>query len=99
MRVIPMMWGAVRDAMRWGGLTLRQFVPVYEKELAVKQCVDVARIKSALNQHILPMLGDRRLWSLKREDGVGYIAHRRAEEAAEGTIEREWGVLMRRLNL
>jgi len=81
------------------GVTLRQFVPVYMKELAVNQCVDVARITTALNRHILPMLGDRRLGSLKRENGIDYIAHRREEGAAEGTIEREWAVLMRVLNL
>src|SRR6266513_2725758 len=93
-----MMWGVLGVAMRWRGLTLRQFVPVYEKELVVKQCVDLARIQSALN-HILPMLGDRRLRSLKRKDGVDYIAHRREERAEEGTIEREWSVIMRVLNL
>src|SRR2546426_2367983 len=81
------------------GVTLREFVPVYMKELAVNQRVDVGRIKSALNRHILPMLGERRLGSLKREDGVDYIAHHREEGAAEGTIEREWAVLMRVLNL
>jgi len=78
---------------------VREFVPLYRKELEVTQCVDLARIMTALNRHILPMLGDRRLRSLKREDGIDYIAHRREEGAAEGTIEREWAVLMRVLNL
>ena len=81
------------------GMTLRQFVPIYMKELAVNQCVDVARIRTALNCHILPILGERRLGSLKREDGIDYIAHRRDERAADGTIEREWAVLMRVPNL
>src|SRR2546422_156089 len=80
-------------------MTVREFVPLYRKELAVTQCVDLARNMTALNRHILPMLGDRRLRSLKREDGIDYIAHRREEGAAEGTIEREWAVLMRVLNL
>jgi len=90
-------WAERATPRRWR--TLRQFVPVYMKELAVNKCVDVARIMTALNRHILPMLGDRRLRSLKREDGIDYIAHRRDEGAAEGTIEREWAVLMRVLNL
>lgn len=90
----------IRDG--WAGLfgvTLQQFVPVYLKELAVNQCVDVARIRTALDGHILPRLGERRLSSLKREDGIDYIAQRREEGAAEGTIEREWAVVMAVLNL
>src|SRR5207302_825417 len=88
----------VEEAIRPRTLTLAQFVPTYEKEMAVNQRVDTARNITALTLHILPFLGDRVLAFLKKEDGIDYIGHRRKEGAAEGTIEREWAVLMAVLN-
>ncbi len=88
----------VEEAKRPRAMTFAQAVPLYEKELAINQRIDVARTKSILDLHLLPFLGERTLPSLKKEDGLDYIAHRRKEGAAEGTIEREWAVLMAVLN-
>src|SRR5205823_6172715 len=60
--------------------------------------VDAKRNLSALRLHIVPFFGHRLLRSLRKEDGVDYIAHRRQQGAAEGTIEREWAALMAVLN-
>jgi integrase len=88
----------VDAAGRSPDMTVAKFVPVYERELAVNQRVDVSRNRTALALHIVPFLGHRLLLTLKKEDGFDYIAHRRQEGAAEGTIEREWAVLMALLN-
>ena len=88
----------VDSAGRPADMTVAQFVPIYEREMAVNQRVDVARNTTALTLHLVPFLGERLLLTLKKEDGFDYIAHRRQEGAAEGTIEREWAVLMALLN-
>ena len=88
----------VDTAGRPPDMTVSQFVPTYEREMAVNQRVDKARNKTVLDLHLVPFLGDRPLISLKKEDGLDYIVHRRKEGAAEGTIEREWAVLMALLN-
>jgi integrase len=88
----------VDSAGRPADMTVSQFVPVYKREMMVNQRVDPSRNKSVLDVHIVPFFGDRPLISLKKEDGLDYIVHRRKKLAAEGTIEREWAVLMALLN-
>jgi hypothetical protein len=45
------------------------------------------------------LVGSKRLADLRLEDGLAYLEKRRAEHAAEGTIERECALLMAVLNL
>jgi integrase len=79
--------------------TLRAFLPTYWQALRVKNRVDLRRPEIILETHLLPRFGDRLLDSLTPEDGQEYIAARLDAKAAPGTIQKEWGVLMRILNL
>ena len=80
------------------GLTFAQFVPKYLDRLHGKALMAIDRPSTILTRHLIPFFGLRPLHSLKLEDGVAYIAHRRAETAADGTIRRECGVLLGLLN-
>jgi integrase len=79
--------------------TLRAFLPTYWQALRIKNRVDLRRPEIILETHLLPRFGDRLLDSLTPEDGQEYIAARLDAKAAPGTIQKEWGVLMRILNL
>ena len=79
--------------------TLRDFLPIYWQALRVKNRVDLRRPEIILETHLLPRFGHRLLDSLTPEDGQEYIAARLDAKAAPGTIQKEWGVLMRILNL
>lgn len=85
------------DAMTTG-LTFAQFVPKYLDLLNGKALAALDRPRTILTRHLVPFFGIRPLQSLKLEDGVAYIAHRRAKMAADGTIRRECGVLLGLLN-
>ncbi len=74
-------------------------LPLYWQALEVKKVVDKERPQAILETHLLPRFKDRRLDSLTAQDGLGYILDRQRQGAAAGTIEREWKVLMRILNL
>lgn len=80
------------------GLTFAAFVPKYLAKLTNKNLIALDRPKTILNRHLLPFFGSLQLNSLRLEDGVTYVAHRRAQGAADGTIERECGVLLGLLN-
>jgi len=79
-------------------LTFKEFAPIYLKHLAVKQRIAAYRNDSALRCHLTPWFGTFTLRSIRLENGIGYIEHRRKEGAAEGTIERECAVLSALLN-
>jgi hypothetical protein len=53
----------------------------------------------AVRLHLLPFCGLKRLDERRLEDGLAYLEHRRAQGAADGTIEGECAVLMAILNL
>lgn len=80
------------------GITFAAFVPKYLAKLRGKNLIAFDRPKTILNRHLLPFFGSRPLDSLRLEDGVAYVAHRRTQEAADGTIKRECGVLLGLLN-
>ena len=80
------------------GLTFAEFVPKYLAKLTSKKLQAMDRPTTLLHRHLVAFFGVRPLRSLKLEDGIAYIAHRRAQEAADGTIERECGVLLGLLN-
>ena len=75
------------------------FVPTYLQYLRAKRRDSDQRNEKALNLHLLPHFGQKCLADLRLEDGLVYLEKRRAEHAAEGTIERECAVLMAVLNL
>lgn len=80
------------------GLTLAEFAPKYLDKLASKQLMALDRPTTILHRHLVPFFGLRPLRSLKLEDGIAYMAHRRAQGAADGTIKRECGVFLGLLN-
>ncbi len=80
------------------GLTLAEFTPKYLAKLQSKGLRALDRPTTILHRHLVPFLGLRALRSLKLEDGIAYVAHRRTQGAADGTIERECGVLLGLLN-
>ena len=75
------------------------FVPTYLQYLKAKRRDSDQRNEKALNLHLIPQFGSKRLVDLRLEDGLLYLEKRRAEHAAEGTIERECAVLMAVINL
>ncbi len=79
--------------------TLTNFLPTYWQTLNIHNRIDLRRPAIILNTHLLPRFGDRPLASLTAEDGLSYIAARLDAGAAPGTVRKEWGVLMRILNL
>jgi hypothetical protein len=79
--------------------TFSVFVPTYLQYLRAKRRDSDQRNKKALNLHLIPHFGSMRLADLRLENGLAYLEKRRAENAAEGTIERECAVLMAVLNL
>ena len=79
--------------------TFRTFLPTYWQTLKIHHRIDLRRPAIILNTHLLPRFGDRPLDSLTAEDGLSYIAARLDAGAAPGTVRKEWGVLMRILNL
>ncbi len=80
------------------GPTLRDILPIYWQTLEVQKA-DQDRPRAIVENHVLPRFGDRPLNSLTAEEGLTYVLERQRQGAAAGTIEREWGVLMRLLNL
>lgn len=82
------------------GPTLNDVLPLYWKQFTIDRRIDDKRNRIAIDRHLLPFFGAISLGNLTYETGQDYILHRRNEDnAADGTIKREWGVLMRILNL
>jgi hypothetical protein len=79
--------------------TFEEFLPTYFQYLRAKRRDADNRNELAVRLHLLPFFGRKRLSEIRLEDGLAYLETRRSEEAAEGTIERECGVLMAILNL
>ena len=79
--------------------TLHEFLPTYWQTLKIQKRIDLRRPAIILNTHLLPRFGTRPLDTLSAEDGLAYITARLEAGAAPGTIRKEWGVLMRILNL
>ena len=79
--------------------TLRDLVPLFWQSFDVKNRVDRVRPKGILDNHIVPIFGERPLVSLTPKEGLDYIIKRQLANASAGTIRREWQVLMRLLNL
>lgn len=97
-QILTAIQSQVGGASGAAGLTVAEFSPKYLAKLQSKGLRALDRPTTIVQRHLLPFFGLRPLRSLKLEDGIAYIAHRRAQEAADGTIERECGVLLGLLN-
>jgi len=80
-------------------VALKHMKPIYLAELKNAGRVDLARPEQILDDYLIPYFKSKPLADLKYTDGQGYIDWRRQSGAKDGTIAREWGVLMRILNL
>jgi hypothetical protein len=78
---------------------LRDLLTLFWDSFAVKKRVDRVRPTGILENHLLPVFGDRPVSSLTPTDGLDYVSKRQQAGASAGTIRREWQVLMRLLNL
>lgn len=74
-------------------------VALYWSAFKAKGRIDAARPKGIIEQYLMPALGRYRLHQLTARDGLAYVRERQRQQASPGTIQREWQVLMRILNL
>lgn len=79
--------------------TLRDIQRLYWDEFHLKNRVDTQRPRGIIENHLLRIFPDTLLTELTYADGIAYQTQRKAEGANLGTLEREWGVFMRLLNL
>ena len=80
------------------GPTFDQFAGHYLDFLRSKKLKDLGRPTTILTKHLVPFFGSLPLVSLQLAHGLQYLEQRRAQFAAEGTIERECTVLLGMLN-
>jgi integrase len=85
-------------AQQMGGPTFEQFAGHYLSFLRSKKLRDLGRPTTILTKHLVPFYGSIPLIALQLDHGLRYLEHRRAQQAAEGTIERECNVLLGLLN-
>ncbi len=76
------------------GPTFAEFAGDYLKFKLSRKLADPDRPQVAVLQHLVPVLGHRPMRALSLNDGLDYLAHRRREGAAEGTILKECNELM-----
>jgi integrase len=79
--------------------TLRDMIPIYEAKFKSEKKIDWKRSKGIIDKHLIPFFGDKRLSEFRDSDGDAYINSRKAASAADGTVNREFRILMRLLNL
>ncbi|MDI3467449.1 MAG: hypothetical protein OJF50_006270 [Nitrospira sp.] len=81
-------------------ITFSDFIPTYlqRMELRKRLTTEWCR-KYVITPHLTPHFGSLRLRDIRLLHGEAYIAKRRAEGAADGTIERECVVLSAIMNL
>ena len=75
-----------------------EFSSRYMAYLEAKKLKALDRPRTILTRHLVPHFGSMPLKKLRMDHGLSYLAKRRAEGAAEGTIARECGVLQAALN-
>lgn len=80
-------------------LALDALLPLFWQSFDLDNRIDHKRPQQIIEQHLAPFFQGRALDTLRYEDGIAYQAQRKAAGAAMGTIQREWTVLMRILNL
>ena len=80
-------------------VTLVDVLPTYWDTMRIQGRVELSRPQVIIDQHLLPFFQETKLADLRAQDGLNYIKYRQEKGAADGTILREWGVLLRILNL
>ena len=78
--------------------TFDQFAGQYLAFLRSKKLKDMARPTTIVTKHLVPFFRGLPLSSLQLDHGLRFLEHRRSQQAAEGTIERECTVLLGLLN-
>lgn len=82
---------------RTGGTTIAEFKQSYLVELKERGVVDLRRPERVLDTYLIPAF-PQPMQSISYSDGQAYIAKRRKDGAANGTIAREWTILLSLLN-
>lgn len=80
-----------------GGTTMADFQASYLSELKERGVVDLNRPERVLETYLIPAF-PQALQDIKYSDGQAYIAKRRKDGAADGTIAREWTILLSVMN-
>jgi integrase len=82
-----------------GGPTFKAFLPTYWQAFTAKGRVDTVRPQGIIDNHLLPRFGDKPLTAINDPAvGMDYITAR-LKDVTAGTVQREWNVLMRIINL
>jgi len=79
-------------------LTLKKSVEEYISKLGEEGGKDIAAKKRRLDQHVIPILGNRPLSQITTFDVERYKKHRKGQEASNGTVNRELAALSHLLN-
>ncbi len=82
---------------RTGGATIADFKKSYLAELRERGVIDLRRPERAIDTYLIPAF-PQAMQDIVYSDGQDYIAKRRKEGAADGTIAREWTILLSLMN-
>ena len=66
--------------------TVRDLVSLFWQSFDVKHRIDRIRPKGILDNHLVPVFGDRPLASLTPKEGLDYILKRQKANASAGTV-------------
>jgi len=80
-------------------MRLSDLMPMYFDEFDLKNRIDHKRPQMIYENHFVRIFGRKKLKDFSYADGIKYQTVRKEEGASLGTLEREWGFLMRLLNL
>ncbi len=79
------------------GTTIAGFKKSYLAELKERGVVDIQRPERAIDTHLAPAF-PQTLLDITYSNGQAYIAKRRKQGASDGTIAREWTILLSLMN-
>lgn len=82
---------------RTGGATIADFKKSYLAELRERGVIDLRRPERAIDTYLIPAF-PQAMQDIAYSDGQAYIAKRRKEGASDGTIAREWTILLSLMN-
>lgn len=92
--------GSAQGIQETPSQTFNAFLPTYWQAFRAKGRVDAVRPEGIIDNHLVPRFGDKPLSEVNDPAvGMDYITARMKEGATAGTIQREWNVLMRIINL
>lgn len=82
---------------RSGGTTMADFQSSYLAELKERGVLDLKRPERVLETYLIPAF-PQPMQDISYNDGQAYIAKRRKDGASDGTIAREWTILLSLIN-